>query len=107
MRMAKGYTGREDLRKPSGYRCPCRRAAAEGLEIFLENGWGTGLSKQSYDALFQFHLDNEAIVNRLCFSSRIRPDFYMDDDLPFFASFQEHYRHRLEHGVPILRQISS
>ena len=25
---AKGYTGREDLRKPSGYRCPCRRAAA-------------------------------------------------------------------------------
>ena len=28
MRMAKGYTGREDLRKPSGYRCPCRRAAA-------------------------------------------------------------------------------
>lgn len=73
--------------------------SAEGLGIHLENGWLTGLDKSSFGAMLQFHLDNEAIINRLCFASRMYPFFYWADDLPFFAPFEEHYRHRVAHGV--------
>ena len=76
-----------------GFRC-----SQEGLENFFENGWLTGLDKKSFDAILQFHIDNEAIINRLCFAARFRPDFYWADDLPLFATFREHYRHRIEHG---------
>jgi hypothetical protein len=67
----------------------------EGVFTFLENGWLKGLDKKSFDSILQFHIDNENIINRLCFGSEIRPDFYFGDDLPFFAAFQDHYRHRI------------
>ena len=70
----------------------------EGFFIWLQNGWLKGLNQISFSSLLQFHLDNEDIVNRLCFSSRMHPDFYWDEDLPYFATFKEHYRHRLAYG---------
>ena len=68
-----------------------------GLENVFDNGLFR-LKRESYDAILQFHLDNEAIVNRLCFAAQISPAFYYDDDLPLYSTFAEHYRHRIEHG---------
>lgn len=70
----------------------------EGIFTLLENGWLKGLDQKSFRSILQFHIDNEDIINRLCFEARIRPDFYFFDDLPFFAVFQEHYRHRISSG---------
>lgn len=69
-----------------------------GLETFFENGWLKGLDRKSFDSILQFHIDNEAIVNRLCFAARIGPAFYWAEDLPLYATFAEHYRHRIENG---------
>lgn len=66
-----------------------------GLFTCLENGWLKGLDKKSFDSILQFHIDNENIINRLCFGARIRPDFYFSDDLLFFTTFQDHYQHRI------------
>lgn len=70
----------------------------DGTFTLLENGWLKGLSKKSFDSILQFHINNENIINRLCFGARIRPDFYFSDDLPFFAAFQDHYQHRISNG---------
>jgi hypothetical protein len=71
----------------------------DGVFALLENGWLKGLDKKSYDSLLRFHIDNEKIINRLCFGARICPEFYWSDDLPFFAPFHEHYQHRISYGV--------
>ena len=73
------------------------RLSQWGLANAFDNGLFR-LKRESYDSILQFHLDNEAIVNRLCFASQISPDFYMADNLPLYATFAEHYRHRIEHG---------
>jgi len=70
----------------------------DGLSTHLENGWLKGLDKKSFDSILQFHIDEESIINRLCFGARIHPNFYFADDLPFFAAFQEHYQHRISNG---------
>lgn len=69
-----------------------------GLFNLLENGWLTGLDKRSFDSILRFHIDRENTINRLCFESNIRPDFYFSDDLPFFASIKDHYQHRIFRG---------
>lgn len=66
-----------------------------GLFALLENGWLKGLDKNSFDKILQFHIENESVISRLCFGSRIRPDFYFSFDLPFFAPFKDHYQHRI------------
>lgn len=70
----------------------------DGVFTLLENGWLKGLDKKSFDSILQFHIDNENTINRLCFGARIRPDFYLSDDLPYFAEFQKHYQHRISSG---------
>lgn len=69
-----------------------------GVFTLLENGWLKGLDKNSFDLILQFHIDNESVINRLCFGSRIRPDFYFSYGLPFFATFKDHYSHRMLTG---------
>lgn len=66
-----------------------------GVFTLLENGWLKGLNENSFNTILQFHMDNENIINRLCFEARMRPDFYLSEDLPFFATFREHYQHRM------------
>jgi hypothetical protein len=70
----------------------------KGVFALLENGWLKGLDKSSFDLVLRFHIDNECIINRLCFEARIRPDFYFSRGLPFFAAFKDHYLHRISHG---------
>ncbi|MFN9546563.1 MAG: HNH endonuclease [Cyanobacteriota bacterium] len=70
----------------------------DGVFLMLENGWLKGLDKDSFDKILRFHIDNESVISRLCFGSRISPDFYFSDDLPFFAVFKDHYRHRISTG---------
>ena len=66
-----------------------------GVFVLLENGWLNGLDKSSFDKILRFHIENENLINRLCFGSRIRPDFYFSVGLPFFAPFKDHYQHRM------------
>jgi 5-methylcytosine-specific restriction endonuclease McrA len=69
-----------------------------GVFTHLENGWLKGLDKESFDSILQLHIDNECSINRLCFGARMHPDFYFSDDLPFFATFRDHYQHRVLNG---------
>ena len=73
-----------------------------GVFVLLENGWLKGLEKNSFEKILQFHIESESIISRLCFGSRIRPDFYFCFDLPFFAPFNDHYQHRI-----LTRQIDN
>lgn len=66
-----------------------------GVFTLLENGWLKGLDTQSYEALLQFHIENENKINPLCFMSHMRPVVGWSSDLPLMAPFQDHYQFRL------------
>lgn len=64
----------------------------DGLFTVLENGWLKGLDNKSSEALLRFHIENESIINPLCFHSGICPEVGWSEKLPILSSFQEHYR---------------
>lgn len=62
-----------------------------GLQIYFENYWVGGLTDDSYRKLFDFHLQNEALINRLCYHSRIEPALYFGEGCEPFSTFRQHY----------------
>ena len=71
----------------------------EGIRIFLENGWLSGLSRESYEALLRLHIEQEHKINPLCFYTRIRPEAGWAHGLPLLAPLQAQYQYRIRHGL--------
>ncbi len=71
----------------------------EGIRILLENGWLTGLSPASYEALLQFHIEHEHTINPLCFYTQIKPESGWAHDLPLLAPLKTQYEYRIRHGL--------
>lgn len=70
----------------------------DGLSVFLENGWLTGLSKESYCKLFDFHLAHEEIVQSLACQGRFLPLLFFGKDLDPVAPFRKQYSEMRDAG---------
>ncbi|WP_295455657.1 HNH endonuclease [uncultured Thiodictyon sp.] len=63
----------------------------DGLSLLMEHYWLKGLSNDSYEKLFQFHLDFEGLTHSLCYLSKMRPRLYFDATIAPIATFREMY----------------
>lgn len=70
-----------------------------GIFTLLENGWLKGLNSRSFEALLQFHIENENDINPLCFMSNMKPDVRWAKDLPLVAPIKDHYQFRLKKQI--------
>ncbi len=69
-----------------------------GVFVMLENGWLNGLTRECFERILRFHLDNETKINSLCFASGMRPAPLVTDSLPFISTLPDQYRLRIKHG---------
>ena len=70
-----------------------------GVRACLRNGWLTGLDDSAYRAILQFHIDNEAQINSLCFESGIRPLRDFAKDIRYLSPLARQYEYRIEHRL--------
>jgi hypothetical protein len=63
----------------------------DGLSVLLENGWLTGLSKESYNKLYDFHLEHEEIIQSLAYQGYFMPLLFIGRDLDPVAPFSKQY----------------
>lgn len=72
----------------------------EGLNLSLENYWQMRLTDSSYKKLFDFHLEFEGLVHRLCYWCAITPNLYYDgEEPPPLSTLQEHYQFMQKHRL--------
>lgn len=69
---------------------------ADGLRVHLENYWLTGLTDESYRKLFDFHLENEQLIHRLCYQTEIEPSLFFGEKCEPISTFREHYQWMME-----------
>lgn len=69
-----------------------------GVSIVLENRWMRRLTRECFERLLKFHLDNEEKINMLCFASGMQPAPLITDSLPFLSTLTDQYRVRFENG---------
>lgn len=70
-----------------------------GVRVCLRNGWLNGLDDSAYRSILQFHLDNEAQINTLCFESGIRPLLGFAEGLRYLSPLAKQYEYRKEHRL--------
>lgn len=71
----------------------------EGLILFLENYWAKGLTDESCKKLFDFHLQHENLIHRLCYWCKVEPELYWGDGLPALSTLAEHYEFMLQNRL--------
>lgn len=64
---------------------------ADGIQVLLENYWVKGLTDESHHKLFNFHLEYESLIHRLCYYTEIEPTLYFGEGCEPISTFKEHY----------------
>ncbi len=67
------------------------RLGIDGMYLLLEN-WGVrGLTDDSYKKYFEFNIEYEPLINRLCHDSYMKPTVLWGDSCKPVSSYKEHY----------------
>jgi hypothetical protein len=71
----------------------------DGLSVEMEHYWLKGLTDESFQKLFKFHLEYEGLTHSLCYLSGMRPTYYYDVAIGPIAAFAEHYRYMMKNRL--------
>ena len=71
----------------------------DGMIIFLENAWLTGLTDESHRKLFDFHLKFESLIHVLCYQAKMKPILYYGEDIGPISTLREHYEYMLRNKI--------
>jgi len=63
----------------------------EGLFLMFENWANIGLTDDSYKKYFEFNIEHEPLINRLCHDSYMRPLVVCGDSCKPVSAYKEHY----------------
>lgn len=69
-----------------------------GGSIYLEN-WRMKLSKKSYAKFYEFNIEYENMLHRLCHDSHLRPFVACGRDCKPFSTYREHYEFMIENSI--------
>jgi|GEM_PF-600268 len=69
---------------------------ADGLSIYFNPEWLTGLSHNSRKDIFDFHNAHEGIIHSLTYLSRLTPSYYYGKECEPISAPRDHYEFMLE-----------
>lgn len=70
----------------------------DGVFVMLENGWLKGLSRDSFERILSFHIEEAERITPLCLEAGMRPQTVLDERVRILASFREQYAFRMANG---------
>ena len=71
----------------------------DGIFALLENGWLTGLSHASFNALIDVYAGNEDAINPLCFFAGMRPEMRFNEKLSLLSPMSAHLKFYKQNAI--------